>query len=180
MLIAESVAFTNQSTVTFASLEQDTYNHLMFQFINIHADTDDADFKFASTDGNDDQLTTYWQKYHNEGGEESGSEYDTTNDVALNDGEPEAMLARNLGDVSDETASGFLWIYGLDNAHSYVKHWHSRFSTKTQDNKHFGTHTSGAILENGGTATEITGIEFTMSTGTFDGTIKLFGLAAAS
>jgi len=100
----------------------------------------------------------------------------------LNDGNPIAILQRSLGSAADESASGFLWLYGLDNAHSYVKHWHSRFTSKSNGTPlGYGTQTSGAILENGGTATEITGIEFTMeSGGNFDGTIKLFGLAEAS
>jgi len=175
-------AFTNQSTVTFASLEQDTYNHIMFQFINIHTDTDDKNFRFASTDGNDDQLTTNWYMWNEEDGSSDGSEYSAGEDVDLDDGNPIAILQRSLGSAADESASGFLWLYGLDNDNSYVKHWHSRFTSKSNGNPlQYGTQTSGAILENGGTATEITGIEFTMeSGGNFDGTIKLFGLAEAS
>ena len=174
-------AFTNQSTVTFSSLAQTTYNHLMFQFINIHTDTDDKNFRFASTDANDDQLTTNWYMWNTEDGASDGTEYSATEDVELNDGNPIAILQRSLGSAADESASGFLWLYGLDNDNSYVKHWHSRFTSKSNGTPlQYGTHASGAILENGSSATEITGIEFTMeSGGNFDGTIKLFGLAEA-
>ena len=185
VLIAENVGFSNQSTVTFSSLEQDTYNALMFQFINIHADTNDADFRFASTESDDYQNTTYHNTYHDESDSEADHEYDSTNDVSLGSGgsasneQAEANLNRNNGDVSDEAASGWLWIYGLDNDHSLVKQWYSVFSTKSQDDKHFGTQTGGSILHDGTSTQAITGIEFTMSSGTFDGTIKLFGLAEA-
>jgi hypothetical protein len=179
VLIEEQVAFSNQSTITFDELEQGTYNALMFQFINIHADTNDADFRFASTESDDYVNSTYHNTYHDEADTEADHEYDSTNDVELNDDSAIALLNRNNGDVSDESASGWMWIYGLDNDHSLVKQWYSVFSTKSQDDKHFGTQTGGSILHDGTSAAAITGIEFTMSTGTFDGTIKLFGLAEA-
>jgi hypothetical protein len=145
VLIEEQVAFSNQSTITFDELEQGTYNALMFQFINIHADTNDADFRFASTESDDYVNSTYHNTYHDEADTEADHEYDSTNDVELNDDSAIALLNRNNGDVSDESASGWMWIYGLDNDHSLVKQWYSVFSTKSQDDKHFGTQTGGVF-----------------------------------
>ena len=180
VLIEEQVGFTNQSTITFDELEQTTYNALMFQFINIHSDDDNADFRFASTESDDYVNSTFWEMYHDEADSSSGHEYRANDDTELNDDVAQAMMARTLGSGSDEVASGYLWIYGLDNDHNLGKNWYSVFSSMSYNDYCYGQHAGGTILHDGSTTQAITGIEFTMDSGNFDGTIRLFGLAEAS
>ena len=179
VLIEEQAGFTNQSTVTFDELEQTTYNALMFQFINIHADTDGGALRFASTEADDYVNSTFWEMYHNEAGSSAGHEYRSGDDTELDDDSAIAKIARTMGNAADEVASGYLWIYGLDNDHSLVKQWYSVFSTMDGDAYGYGQTAGGSILHDGSTTQAITGIEFTMASGTFDGTIKLFGLKEA-
>ena len=186
VLIEEQVGFTNQSTITFDELEQGTYNALMFQFINIHSDDDNADFRFASTESDDYQNSTFWEMYHDEAGSSSGHEYRPNDDTSLGSGGVAqnetaiAMMARTLGSGADEVASGYLWIYGLDNDHNLVKQWYSTFSSMSYNEYCYGQTAGGSILHDGTTTQAITGIELTMDSGTFDGTLRLFGLAEAS
>jgi len=180
VLIEEQVGFTNQSTITFDELEQGTYNALMFQFINIHSDDDNADFRFASTESDDYVNSTFWEMYHDEADSSSGHEYRANDDTELNDDVAQAMMARTLGSGSDEVASGYLWIYGLDNDHNLGKNWYSVFSSMSYNDYCYGQTAGGTILHDGSTTQAITGIEFTMDSGNFDGTIRLFGLAEAS
>jgi len=179
VLIEEQVGFTNQSTITFDELEQTTYNALMFQFINIHSDDDNANFRMASTESDDYVNSTFWEMYHFEDASDANHEYRSADDTELNDDSAIAMMARTLGDGADEVASGYLWIYGLDNDHSLVKQWYSVFSTNAYNDISYGQTAGGSILHDGSTTQAITGIEFTMDSGTFDGTIKLFGLKEA-
>tara|TARA_R110002020_G_scaffold125791_1_gene283150 strand:+ start:1391 stop:2077 length:687 start_codon:yes stop_codon:yes gene_type:complete len=186
VLIEEQVGFTNQSTITFDELEQTTYNALMFQFINIHSDDDNADFRFASTESDDYQNSTFWEAYHDEADSAADHEYRPNDDTSLGSGGSAgsetaiAMIARTLGSGADEVASGYLWIYGLDNTHNLVKQWYSVFSSMSYNEYGYQQQAGGSILHDGTSTAAITGIEFTMDSGNFDGTIKLFGLAEAS
>jgi len=178
VLIGEEVTFTNESTVTFSSLEQGTYNALMFQFINLHSDDDGVYFRFASTVEEDYNISTFWNIFQGEDGSGDTSSYEAGDDVKLDASIEEANIAKNLGSVSDEVTSGYLWLYDLDST-SLWKNWWSTMSTKASDDGNYGFETGGNITYGDASARAITGIEFTMSAGTFDGTIKLFGLAEA-
>jgi hypothetical protein len=177
VLIDEDVTFSNESIISYASLLESTYNAHMFEFTNLHSRSDDVEFRFSTNDSDNYQLATYWEMYHAEDDGSAGSAYNADHDTLLNAGDQYADLARNLGaDVADEAASGFLWIYGLNDT-SHAKLWFSVMSTKAHSPTHYGTETGGWIHNTGLDA--ITQIDFTMSAGNFDGTIKVFGLAKA-
>jgi len=179
VLIEEQVEFTNESTVTFDELEQGTYNALLFQFINIHSDNNSVYFRFASTAASDYNIQTFWNIAQGEDGSGDFSAYEAGDDVELDDNQEEANISRNLGNVSDENTSGHLWLYDLDSTFLW-KSWWSSMGAKASNDAQYGFETGGNISYGNAGARAITGIEFTMSAGTFDGTIKLFGLAEAS
>tara|TARA_Y100000310_G_scaffold207318_1_gene207814 strand:+ start:178 stop:834 length:657 start_codon:yes stop_codon:yes gene_type:complete len=176
-LIDEDVTFSNQTTISYASLLESTYNAHMFEFINLHSDNDDVYFRFSTNDSSNHQLATFWEMWHNEDDTDADQDYNVDFDTLISESDQYATLARGLGaDVADEAASGFLWIYGLNDT-SHAKLWFSVMSSKGQDDTHYGFETAGWIYNSGLDA--ITQIDFSMSGGTFDGTIKVFGLAKA-
>ena len=180
--LIEAKTFTDQSTVSFTSLGGSSYNVLMFQFINIHPDTDDVQFRFASAESNDYQWANFVEIKHNETGTDDTSwAYDDSHDVLLNASTKEANLAAGLGSVAPESLSGYLYIYGLNNTPlQHGKQWYSRTSHHSEDDYNVFTINQGIIVHDGSNGNDaISQIDFTMSGGTFDGTIRCFGMALA-
>jgi hypothetical protein len=180
--LIEAKTFADQSTVSFTSLGGSSYNVHLFQFINIHADSDDVQFRFASDEGNDYQVATFMEFKQNETGTTAGAaQYAADYDTLLNANTNIANIGRALGDDGTESFSGYLTMTGLNNApFAHTKHWYTSTSMHSEFNWHLHTHASGAIVHDGTSGTDaVTQIDFTMSTGTFDGTIRLFGMALA-
>ena len=181
--LIEAKTFTDQSTVSFTSLGGSSYNVLMFQFINIHPDTDDVQFRFASAESNDYQWANFVELKHNETGTDDGSvAYAADYDTLLNANTNIANLGRALGGSSSnptESLSGYLHIFGCNNAPAALaKNWYSNISMHSEFNYHLNAINQGIIVHDGSSGSDaITQIDFTMSSGTFDGTIRLFGLA---
>jgi len=184
-LIEEQVAFTDETTVSFDSLGGTTYNALMFQLINIHPDTDDVQFRFASSVSDDYQLATFLEFKQNETGTTGGAvQYAADYDTLLNANTNIANIGRGLGGSTSnptESLSGYLYIYGLNNApFAHSKQWYTSTSMHAQFDWHLHTQNGGFIAHDGTSGSDaITQIDFTMSSGTFDGTIRLFGMALA-
>ena len=63
---------SSSSTISFTSGIDSTYDEYVFKFINIHADTDTANFTVGFRDGGTDydavKTTTYFRAYHSEAG----------------------------------------------------------------------------------------------------------------
>ena len=182
-LISEQT-FTNETTVCFDTSgsyppENDIF---MFQFINIHSDTDDVHFRFA---GSQDTATphnwaTYWNMYQEEDGTDGDAAYVDASDTLLNASSTTANIAYKMGSVAHESLSGYLTMWGLreEVPRQQAKHWISKTSHHAEDNYHRYTQNTGIIIESGSYSNEsIDQIDFSMSSGTFDGTIRLFGMA---
>jgi hypothetical protein len=181
-LIQEEVNFTNETTVSFDTSVSTAgnFDYFMFQFINIHSDSDAVTFRFASSDSSDYNWASFWIYYQNEAGSSASGGYNDSYDTLLNANTPLANISYAMGDVAHEALSGYLTMYGLQensSSRQQAKHWFSQTAQHSNGDYHIATHNHGIIVHDGTNANDsIDQIDFSMSSGTFDGTIRLFGM----
>ena len=180
VLIKEQTA-SSSSTISFVDGTSDvvldnTYPVYLFQFINIHPATNNADFTFnMSTDSgsnyNVTKTSTAFRAFNTEG--DSGSvDYNASYDLAQGTGyQP---IAYDIGNDADHNGNGLLYLFSPSNT-TFVKHFQC-ISAKT-------TTTIGGLGTNdfysgyGNTTSAVDAVDFKMSSGNIDaGTIKLYGL----
>jgi hypothetical protein len=167
-------AETNATTSDFTSKIDSTYKLYIFKFININPATDETffqvQFNAAGASGYDEAITSsYFGSAHKEDGSGGEVNYMTAYDQA--DAGGFQYLSRKTGNGADESASGTMWLFNPSNA-TYVKHFYSRMNNYYHDDYSMDTFVAGYI----NTTTAIDDVQFKMSSGNFDGTIKMYGL----
>jgi len=174
-LIATNPDPTDVASVTFNSGIDSTYKLYIFKFININPATDGAEFQFQvnATDGadyNDSPITsTFFRAYHYEDGSGTSLDYQTSHDIA--NAASYQVIAYDTGNGADESASGELYLFNPSGT-TYVKHFSSSFSVYGNTDLSYAQWAGGYIND----TTAIDDINFKMSSGNFDGTIKMYGV----
>ena len=136
--------------------------------------TDDVVFQFQvnATDGadyNDSQITsTFFLSSHTENDSDASIAYVTGADQAL--GTAFQRLCK-IGNGSDESAAGELFLFNPSST-TYVKNFYSRCVEYHAADTIQDTFVAGYIND----ATAIDDIQFKMSSGNMDGTIKMYGV----
>ena len=177
-LIATATA-SSSASLTFTSGIDSTYDVYEFQFINLHAQTNNVYFTFQvnATDGadyNDSAITsTMFAAFHDEPSEGTFADvyYDGTHDNANSTNE--TRLTVFVANANDDSISGKMTLYAPSSG-TYVKHFMSRISNAKTDPAASGTYVAGYIND----TTAIDDIRFKMSSGNIDaGVIKMYGIA---
>ena len=163
------------ATISFTSGIDSTYDSYVFKFINMHPATDNVFFEFnMSTDGgsnyNVTKTTTTFQAQHleNDGGVELG--YVTSFDLAQSTAFQYIM--GDLGNGADESGAGTLQIFNPSST-TFVKHFiaTSQHMSSNERSRNF------FMAGYGNTTSAVNAIRFKMSSGNFDGVIKLYGVS---
>jgi hypothetical protein len=168
------------ATIDFTSGINSTYDEYVFQFINIHAETDGAKFQFQGDTGtntsyNQSITSTNWRSYHSESGSYSGAGYIAGGDQA--NGTAFQILTEDAqGADADQTLSGTLKIFAPASG-TYVKHFLADSITcKNSGGQIYiiDAHVAGYF----NLTTALTRFQFKMDTGDIDaGTISLYGIS---
>ena len=166
---------SGSATISFTSGIDSTYKEYIFKFININAATDTANFTFqASTDGGSSwgvtQTTTFIMAYHEESDGASGLQYQGGLDLAQST--DFQIIYYYMGSGSDECGSGELHLFNPAST-TYVKNWYARGNANISGARSDDDQPAGYF----NTASAIDGIQFKMSSGNFDGKIKLYGVS---
>ena len=166
---------SNSATISFTTGLDSTYDAYEFKFIDIHPRTDDVDFRFnLSTDSgsnyNVTKTTTMFRAYHDEADTATLLAYDTGSDLAQSTGE-QILTPNNIGNGADESISGYLSLFNPSST-TYVKHFIASINSYNPNNYTVKSFIAGY----GNTTSAMNAIQFKMSAGNFDGTIKLYGL----
>jgi hypothetical protein len=174
VLISEQTASASAS-ISFTSGIDSTYPIYRFEFINCNPATDSVVFQFnLSTDGGSTyavtKTTTTFRTYHSEGGVGGVLQYLTGQDLAQSTSF-QNISDSDIGNGSDESCSGSLEIYNPSST-TFVKHFSTTMNTYQSVNYSMNNFTAGY----GNTTSSIDAIKFQMSSGNFDGTIKLYGI----
>jgi hypothetical protein len=166
---------TNQASMSFTSSIDSTYKLYIFKFIDINPATDNTKFQFQvnATDGadyNDSAITsTCINVFHDEADSSTSLGYEANRDQAQ--GTAFQDLTEGQGNGSDESSAGELHLFNPSST-TYVKHFYSRMNSYYKDNFTMEFYIAGYIND----TTAIDDIQFKMSSGNFDGTIKMYGV----
>jgi len=168
---------SGSASITFSSGIDSTYGEYIFKFYNINVGTDQANFHFQvnATDdpgGGYDTSTitsTRFTAYHSEAGDATSLAYNAGSDQA--NGTAFQQIGGGLGNGSDESLAGELHLFNPAST-TYVKHFYGRDINIFYNDYAIAGYIAGYIND----TTAIDDIQFKVSTGVFDGTIKMWGV----
>ena len=165
------------STISFTSGIDSTYDEYVFKFINIHPSADDQMSQFnLSIDGGSNynvaNQSSFFRAYHYESGSSAALSYQDDDDLALAT-TPQQLVNSCSGNDNDQSMSGYLHLYSLSDT-TFVKHFIGQTNYSTCND----TTTQNIFAGYANTASAINAVQFSMSGGNIDsGTISLFGIS---
>jgi len=167
---------SNSASISFTSGIDSTYKEYIFKFYNINPATDEATFRFQvnaidGADYNDSAITsTAIRAYHFENDGNADMDNDPGADQAQ--GTAFQQLCEDVGNGADESCAGELHLFNPAST-VYVKHFMATVNSLQYEDRSYIHHVAGYIND----TTAIDDIQFKMSSGNFDGTIKMYGVA---
>ena len=177
-LLSTATASSSASLSFDSTYINGDYQIYKFEFINIHANTNNANFQFQCSidNGSNYNVTvtnTLFRTYHfeNDGGGAVAYEgaFDLAQSTSYN------TINYSLGNSADDNLSGELSLFN-PSSEIFVKHFISKTSSnyETSAPANLSTYLAGYFNN----TNNIDAINFKMSSGTFSGQIKLYGLGA--
>jgi hypothetical protein len=169
--------FTNQATVSFTSGIDSTYKLYIFKLIDIGPATDSVHFQFqvnasGQTGYNETMTTTAFRTYHVENGSATAFGYSASYDQAQ--GTAYNIIAGSVSNDADNAVAGTLHLFNPAST-TYAKHFYgtaSYFTYSSGNPLAYRLDSAGYI----NTTSALSEIDFKMSSGNFDGTIKMYGV----
>ena len=161
------------TTLSITSGIDSTYDKYMFVLLDVNPGTDDESLGFqVSTNGGSSYgiaiTSTFWDAYHSESGGTSGMGYESAHDLA--NGTGIQHLTNCGGNGADESGSGILYLFTPAST-TYVKHFYARIQGYYAGSYAQDLYPAGYI----NTTSAINAIQFSMTSGNFDATIKMYG-----
>jgi len=174
LILLSTQTASNSATISFTSGLDSTYDAYEFHCIDIQPRTNAVSFLFnMSTDSgsnyNVTKTTTAFNSQNSEAGGDEGIGYQSSQD--LDQSTAFQQLTDTIGNGADESGAGTLQLFNPSST-TYVKHFISNFNYYHEANYTFTFNGAGY----GNTTSAVNAIQFKMSSGNFDGTIKLYGL----
>ena len=175
MVLLSTQTASNSASLSFTSGIDSTYKEYIFKFYNINPATDEATFSFQvnATDGadyNDSAITsTAIRAYHFENDGNADMDNDPGADQAQ--GTAFQQLCEDVGNGADESCAGELHLFNPAST-VYVKHFMATVNFLQYEDRCYTHHVAGYIND----TTAIDDIQFKMSSGNFDGKIKMWGV----
>jgi len=182
LTLIKTLTVSNASTTSFVDgassvVLDDTYPIYKIELINIHNDTSDRylQFNLSSDTGsnyNVTKTTTAFNAAHKEDGSYSVLQYEASLDLAQGTGTQ--RLTAGQHNTADTGFSGEMWFYNLSST-TFVKHFMTTISATGYD----GSNEYNYVTRIGGyanTTSAVDAIQFSINSGTHDGTFKLYGI----
>ena len=165
---------SGDATSDFTSSIDSTYKLYIFKFLDIGPATNSTEFTFngsidAGSNYNVTKTTTYFAAHHQEDDGDAGLNYRGGDDISQGTGFQ--IITCPIGSGSTESAAGTLWLFNPSST-TYVKHFYTRFSNHNAGDEMWDTYIAGYF----NTTDNIDAIQFKMTSGNFDGTIKMYGV----
>ena len=174
LVLLETQTASSSANISFTSGIDSTYKEYVFKCIDIHPETDNAEFQINFRDGSSaydaTKTTTFFRARHGENASLGNLSYDDGND--LTQSTSAQKLVENIGSDNDQALSGIVHLFDPSST-TFVKHFISDFNSTSGDNA------SDHFLVAGycNVTAAIDGVQFSMSTGDIDaGTFKLYGV----
>ena len=172
VLLSTSTA-SNSASLAITSGIDSTYGEYIFKFYNINPATDAAGFSFqvnASGESgyNETVTTTIFAAQHNEADDTAELGYAAGNDQAQGTAYIDLSSA-GIGNGSDECLVGELHLFNPSST-TYAKQFYATTTSYSQSDLSINSFLGGYI----NTTTAVDEISFKMSSGNFDGKIKMW------
>jgi hypothetical protein len=168
---------TNQASMIFNSSIDSTYKLYIFKWYDVNPATDAVHFvsSWATTahgagSYGQNKVTSAFQTIHYEDDSSTSLAYSAGDDLA--NASTYQILSTSIGNGGDESSSGELYLFNPSNT-TYVTHFYSRSAHYHSSDAAQSLFISGYC---NGTAA-VDDIKFYMTSGNFDGTMKMYGVA---
>ena len=166
---------SSSASISFTSGIDSTYSSYIFKFIDINPATDDVIFGFnLSIDNgsnyNVTKTTTSFRAQNREDDTGSQLAYRTAEDLAQSTSDQK--LGQALGNENDENLAGSLQLFNPSSS-VFVKHFISTINEYQPANRTNNQFIAGYA----NTTSAIDAVQFKMSSGNFDGIIKMYGVS---
>ena len=167
---------SDSATISFTSGIDSTYKEYVFKFININPATNDSNFGFqVNATGeygyNETITSTTFRAYHREDdGGTPALAYNTGTDQAQ--GTALQPLSFGQSNAADANMSGELHLFNPSST-TYVKNFFGTTNNLQNADYTEEQFTAGYI----NVTAAVTNVQFSMSSGNFDGTIKMYGIS---
>ena len=174
VVLIQSQTASDSASISFTSGIDSTYGEYIFRFYNINPATDGSHFSFqanaAGASGyNETMTTTQFYPTHAEDDSAAALTYHEGFDQAQ--GTAFQGLAISVGNDADQDCTGELHLFNPSST-TYVKHFTSTVAMSINTNKAVTDFNAGYF-----NITEaIDDVQFKMSSGNFDGKIKMWGV----
>ena len=168
---------SSSAFISFTSGIDSTYKEYIFYFVNIHPQTDAAQFSFqgdtgTNTNYNQTITSTHFRTAHNESDSATAFGYNTQDDQAQGTGFQVLAHDGTVGNANDENLNGYLHIFNPSSS-TFVKHFIGHTSANHQTEYQIESFIAGYF----NTTTALTRFQFKFSSGNIDaGDILLYGL----
>ena len=176
MTLIKTLTASSGSTLSFVHgtdgvVLDSTYPIYQFEFINIHADTRNAEWSVNFRDGGSaydaTKTSTFFQSFHYESDSNAALGYRTEKDLAQSTGAQ--LLTFENHEDADCNLGGTLMLYNPSST-TFIKHYMCRLNFSNTFSQE--AHTAGYC----NVTAAIDGVQFAMASGTFDGKVKLYGI----
>ena len=177
LILLSTQTASNSATISFTTGLDSTYDAYEFHFIDVHPRTDAVNFTFqvdTGTNTNYNQtITSSAFRAYNFESDGGALDYVLEDDLAQSTSFQTLTIltGEGLGSGADENCAGTLQLFNPSST-TYVKHFIARTSQYYSGDAELDCYVAGYV----NTTTAITRIQFKMSSGNFDGTIKLYGV----
>jgi hypothetical protein len=174
LILLSTQTASASASISFTSGIDSTYDSYVFKYIECNPATNATNFEFnLSTDGgsnyNVTKTSTHFWSYHKEDDTTTSLDYWSGGDLAQGTGDQ--YLSYQTASDADAHVSGTLQIFNPSST-TFVKHYIARSLSYWDQNAPFDQYVAGY----GNTTSAINAVQFSFSSGNFDGTIKMYGV----
>ena len=174
-LISSQTA-SSSATIDFTSGIDSTYKEYIFKFYDVHPSTQSSFVFNMSVDSGSNynvaKTTTYYHASNNEAGGSNEVAYQNGSDLAQGTGFQ--RLQNFAASNNDDCCVGTLHLFDPSNT-TFVKHFLSTFNSVSYTSTPYSI--EAFVAGYGNTTSAVDAIQFKFESGTFDGTIKLYGIS---
>ena len=181
MVLIKTLTASTSGTLSFVHGASDvifdsTYKQYVFKFIDIHPNSDGADYAFnVSIDGgsnyNVTKTSTHFNARHSEDNNTAAFSYITGNDLAQGTGFQ--IIGDGVGAGNDESLVGTLQLFDSSST-TFVKQFIARINNYRTNDNSYDVFTAGYA----NTTSAVNAIQFKFASGNTDsGTIKMYGVS---
>ena len=179
VLIKKQTA-SSSATISFVDgssgvVLDNTYKEYLFTFNNMHPNTDGGSFQFQANavggSGFNETITSsFFRAYHGEGAEGGIVAYETGSDLAQSTSF-QRITEELIGNDNDQCMSGYLHLFNPSST-TFVKHFIADTNSYHASNYSVRSLLGGYI----NTTAAITSVSFHITSGSFDGIFKMWGV----